>query len=156
MGRAFAHGWMSLPSQGELYLEHGVPRMVRVGDALPLDVERMLDEIGDLTGLHVTLGRWQADPEAGELEAAVQVHPGDVTEVLMRLAQASAENYYDRYHRTMDASDLDYDEEAYAEDMNQALAVCGLRWEQLDDRGLRLAYRRALHRAVDGIARHSA
>lgn len=155
MGRAFMHGWISLPSQGELYLEHGIPREVRVADALPVDVERLLDEVDDVTGLHVTLGHWQADEETGELEATVQVHAEDVTEVLLRLAKASAENYYDRYHRMMDASDIDYDDEAYAEDMNHALEVCGLRWNQLEDAALKRAYRQALHRAVEDIGKDS-
>lgn len=150
MARAFVHGWISLPSQGELYLEHGVPRLVRVAEALAVDVERLLDEINDLTGLHVTVARWEADED--ELEATVQVHAEDVTEVLKRLAQASAETYYDRYHKPMDAGDLDFDDEAFAQDVNEALTVCGLRWDQLDARPLRFVYQRTLHSAVDEIA----
>jgi hypothetical protein len=152
MGQAFVHGWISLPSQGELYLEHGVPRQVRVSDAEAVDVERLLDEVMDMSGLHVTIGHWEADDEAGEMAATVRVHPEDVTEVLRRLAQRSAEAFYDRYRKPMDAADLDFDDEAYAQDVNEALAVCGLRWGQLDDNTLRFTYRRALHRAVDEIA----
>jgi hypothetical protein len=152
MARAFVHGWISLPSQGELYLEHGVPRQVRVADTDSVDVERLLDEVMDVTGLHATVGRWVSDEEAGEMEAMVQVHPEDVTEVLRRLAQRSAETFYDRYHKPMDAGDVDFDDEAYAQDMNEALAVCGLHWGQLDDNALRFTYRQALHRAVYDIA----
>ncbi len=154
MGQAFLHGWVSLPSQGELYLEHGVPRLVRVADAHSVDVERLLDELADVSGLHATIGRWEADEDAGEMEATVQVHPEDVTEVLRRLAQRSAEAFYDRYHKPMDAGDLDFDDEAFAQDMNEALAVCGLRWGQLDERTLRFSYERALHEAVEDIVEH--
>jgi hypothetical protein len=152
MARAFVHGWISLPSQGELYLEHGIPRQVRVVDAAAADVERMTDEVMDLCGLHVTLGRWETDAEVGAMQAAVQIHPEDVTEVLKRLAQRSAEAFYDRYHKPMDASDVDFDDEAYAQDINEALSACGLHWGQLDDRTLRFTYRQALHRAVDEIS----
>ncbi len=156
MGQAFLHGWVSLPSQGELYLEHGVPRLVRVADARSVDVERLLDELADVSGLHATIGRWEADEEAGEMEATVQVHPEDVTEVLQRLAQRSAETFYDRYHKPLDSSDLDFDDEAFAQDMNEALAVCGLRWGQLDEKTLRFTYGRALRRAVEDIVEHPA
>ncbi|MGE5465857.1 MAG: hypothetical protein ACM3Y9_00360 [Ignavibacteria bacterium] len=152
MGRAFFHGWISLPSQGELYLEHGVPRQVRVPDAQAVDVERLLDEVEDVTGLHVTIGRWLSDAEAGDMEAVIQVHAEDVTEVLRRLAQRSAEAFYDRYHKPMDRSDIDFDEEAYAQDISEALAVCGLQWRQIDDSALRFIYERALHSAVAEIA----
>ncbi len=153
MGQAFIHGWISLPSQGELFLEHGVPRMVRVDAPQAIDVERLLDEIADVTGLHATIGRWEADADTGDTQAIVQVHPQDVTEVLKRLAHASAETFYDRYRKPLDASDLDFDDEAFAQDMNEALSVCGLHWGQLDDRALKWSYERALHGAIDDIAK---
>lgn len=152
MGRAFVHGWVSLPSQGELYLEHGVPREVRIAEADRVDVERIIDEVMDVTGLHVTIGHWEADAESGDMHAVIEIHPEDVTEVLRRLAQRSAEAFYDRYQKPMDASDIDFDEEAFAQDMTEALSMCGLHWGQLDDRSLRFTYRQALHRAVDDIA----
>ncbi|MDD5249766.1 MAG: hypothetical protein PHY45_12310 [Rhodocyclaceae bacterium] len=152
MGRAFIHGWVGLPSQGEIYLEHGVPRQVRVDATAMVDVERLVDEIGDLTGLHVTLGPWEADEEAEEMEAAVHVHAQDAAEVLTRLAQASAETFYDRYHKPIETSDTDFDDEAYAHDVNAALEVWGLHWGQVDEVALRVAYQRALHQAVAEIA----
>lgn len=152
MGRAFIHGWISLPSQGETYLEHGVPRQVRVAETVLPDVERLADEISDLTGLHVTVGHWQMDESAEEMTAKVHVDAQDAGEILSRLAQASAESFYDRYHKTIDASDTDFDDEAYAQDFNVALDVCGLHWGQLDPQVLRRTYQRALHRAVDEIA----
>ena len=154
MGSAFMHGWVSLPTTGEMHLEHGVPRVVRVAGTALVDVERMADEIADVTGLHVTVGHWEPSEVAGELEAAVHVNFEDIAEVLQRLARASAETYYDRYHRRMDASDLDFDDEAYAQDFSVALDVCGLHWGQIDPTALRESYRLALHRAADEIARH--
>ena len=155
MGRAFGHGWISLPSEGELYLEHGVPREVRVAGRDPADVERIADEVSDIAGVRVTIGRWEADEEAGEMEAVVHVAAEDVSEVLQRLAHASAETFYDRYHKPMDSSDIDFDDEAYAQDMGFALEVCGLKWGQIDDRPLRHAYLRALHREIEEIVDRS-
>lgn len=152
MGRAFMHGWVSLPTQGEVYLEHGLPRRLWIVGAA--DVERLVDEIADLTGLNVTLGRWEAGDEVGQVEAAVNIDARDIGEVLRRLALVSAETYYDRYRKPIEASDVDYDDEAYAQDCNFALDACGLNWKQIDDTVLRSDYRRALHRAIEEIARH--
>jgi hypothetical protein len=154
MGRAFGHGWIGLPSEGEVYLEHGIPRQVRVVTS-SVDVERMAEEVADIAGMHVTLGRWEADQETGEMEAVVHIAAEDVNEILKRLAHASAETFYDRYQKPMDASDLDFDDEAYAQDMNYALAVCGLHWGQIDDRPLKRTYLRALHREVEEMAEHA-
>ena len=154
IGSAFMHGWVSLPSRGEIYLEHGVPRHVRIDDKITADVERLVDEIIDVTGLHVTLDRWLPAEEAGEIVAAVHVSVQDISEVLKRLARASAETFFDRYHKPIDASDTDFDDEACAQDVNTALQVCGLQWAQfhLDQPALRGSYRQALHQAAAEIA----
>jgi hypothetical protein len=155
MGRAFIHGWLSLPSEGEIFLEHGVPRQVRIAATALIDVERLVDEIADVTGLRVTIGCWEPDESDEGVEAVVHVHAADVAEILQRLAQGSAETFYDRYHKPIEASDTDFDDEAYAQDFNVALGVCGLQWGQLDEPALRVAYQRALHQAVDEIASHA-
>lgn len=154
MGRAYMHGWVSLPSQGELYLEHGVPRQVRVEDVEWVVVERVADEIADVTGLRVTLEPWRQDEDSGEMEAAVRVDARDIAVVLSRLAHESAETFYDRYRKSIDESDTDFDEEAYAQDFSLALGACGLHWGEIDHYALRDGYRHALHRASESIARH--
>lgn len=153
MGSAFMHGWVTLPD-GEMYVDHGVPRQVRTDGETIADVERLVGAIADITGLHVTLGRWEMDEDAGDWTATIHVDAQDVAEVLKRLARASAETFYDRYRKPIDASDTDFDDEACAQDFNVALGVCGLRWDQLDERAMRVTYRRALHQAVDEIAAH--
>lgn len=153
MGRAYMHGWIGLPTEGEIYLEHSVPRQVRMENGQMADMERLIDEIAETTGLHVTLGRWEACDEFGEMvEAEVHVDPEDIAEVLNRLAHASAETFYDRYHKTLDASDTDFDDEACAQDFNMALHICNMQWGQLDKPMVRENYLHALHRAVDEIA----
>jgi hypothetical protein len=156
MGRAFMHGWVSLPSQGEIYLEHGVPRQVRIDSHAMADTERLVDEIADVAGLHVTLDAWTPDEEeTGELVAAVRINAQEIAEVLQRLARASAETFYERYRKTIDTGDTDFDDEACAQDFNMALQACGLQWSQLqppDLSALRMNYRRFLHQAADEIA----
>lgn len=152
MGSAFMHGWVSLPTEGEMYLEHGVPRQVRIDGKQIMDMERLADEIADLTGLHVTLGKWETFEDTEEMAAAVQVNAQDIVEVLNRLARASAENFYDRYRKPIDDSDTDFDEEARAQDFNVALQVCNLQWDQLDKSSFRESYRLALHQAAAEIA----
>ena len=150
MGRAFGNGWLSLPTQGEIYLEHGLPRQVWVPQGA-VDVTRLTDEIAEVTGLKTQLGPWEAGEEPG-MEASLGIAAEDIDQVLRRLAHASAETFYDRYHKAIDDDDTDFDEEAYSEDLNAALALCGLGWNQIDQPELRLGYRRALHQASAEIA----
>src|SRR5512135_1115177 len=117
MGNSLAHGWVDLPTQGEAYVEHGLPRRVSVSADAPVDAERLAQEIADMTGLRVTLGAFAPGEEPGQLEAGVEVSPQDLDEVLRRLAQASAEVFYDRYRKAIDAEDTDFDDEAYAQDL---------------------------------------
>lgn len=155
MGSAYMHGWISLPAEGDLYMEHGVPRQVRLNrdSWLMMKREQLVDEIADLSGLHVTLGEWEACEDFNdEMAATIQVNPRDITEVLNRLAHASAETFYDRYHKPIDESDTDFDTEACAQDFNIALQACHMKWDQLDKPAMRDCYRHALHQAIDEFA----
>jgi hypothetical protein len=153
MGSAFMHGWVSLPTQGEMYLDHGVPREVRLDGHGMADVERMADEIVDVTGLRVTFGRWEPVEDTDAMQAEIHVAPADMAEVMRRLALASAETFFDRYHKPIGEGDTDFDDEAYAQDFNVALDVCGLHWSQVNMDAMRDAYRRALHGAAERMAR---
>lgn len=152
MGRAYPQGWVSLPTHGDIFLEHGLPRRLWVADSAAADFERLADEIADLTGLHVTLDDWEPGEDGSGMEAELHVNPADIDMVLHRLAQSSAETFVDRYQKPIDAEDIDYDDEAYAQDMVTALDLCGLHWGQVDAAGLREGYRLALHRASEEIA----
>ena len=156
MASAFLHGWISLPTRGEVYVDHGVPRRMWVRPDAAADVERLRNEIAELTGLRVTLRGWEPSEEPGALEAAVRVSAEDIVEVLRRLAHASAETFYDRYRRPIGAGDTDFGEEAYAQDLGVALEFCGLGWQQAAQMpGLRESYERELRADSEEIAGES-
>jgi hypothetical protein len=155
MGDSLVHGWVSLPTRGEAYLEHGVPRRASVAGDAPVDVGQLAEEITDMTGLRVTLGTFEPGEEPGQLEAGVDVSPQDLNEVLGRLAQASAEVFYDRYRKPIDAEDTDFDDEAFAQDLGTALEACRLHWGEVDEAALRERYRLTLHSACEEIARRA-
>ena len=152
MGRAFMNGWVSLPTCGELYLEHGLPHRVWAADRAAVDAERLSREITELTGLRVSLSAWEAAEDDEGIEAELKVSPADLNLVLLRLAGRAAETFVDRYQKPIDRDDSDYDAEAYAEAMQEALGLCGLRWGQVDTDALRKAYSLTLHRTSEEIA----
>ena len=44
MGSAFMHGWVSLPTWGEMYLEYEVTRRLRKDGKVMADVELLVEE----------------------------------------------------------------------------------------------------------------
>ena len=152
MGRAFMDGWVSLPTCGDVYLEHGLPRRIWTTNSANVVVERLVDEVAELTGLLVTLGDWEPDENEEGLEAALGVNPADIDLVMQHLAETAAETFVDRYQKMIDGEDVDYDEEAFAEAMQTALSLCGLHWDQVNEGALRRDYCLALHRASGEIA----
>lgn len=151
MGSAFVSGWVSLPSQGEVYLEHGIPRQVWVPHSA-VDVSRLQREIMDATGFDTRLGAWQVGEAPGEMEAPLSIKPEEIDQVLERLAHSSAMTFYERYRKPLNEDDTDFDAEAYSQDINAALAFCGLGWSDVRDDELRQKYRRALYRASEALA----
>jgi hypothetical protein len=151
MGSAFVNGWISLPTQGEIYMENGLPRHVWVPHG-PVDLARLTDEIAQVTGLNTRVGEWQEGVQVGEMEASLDIDAEDIDQVLQRLARVSAETFYERYHKAIDDEDIDFDDEAYSQDLNAALTYCRLDWSQINQRELRSSYRRALHQASAALA----
>lgn len=151
MEKEIIHGWVTFGPDVEVFLEHGVPTRLWVG-GMP-EPALLMDEIRELTGLKVMLGPWEAGEAPGELEASLHVSPEYIRPLLEVLARASAETFYDRYQKVMDADDTDFDDEAYAQDFNSALQYCGLHWGDVDKDALAQAYRSALHRASETVAR---
>lgn len=154
MGSAFLHGWVSLPTAGEILLEHGVPVAARVSADGLIDVERMADEIAEISGLDVTLGPWQPLDESDQVQADLHVDAREIREVLRRLALVSADTFFDRYRKAIAEDDVDYEDEAYAHDFGIALNACGLRWNQADPLDLRGEYLQTLHSAAEEKLRH--
>lgn len=151
MDKEIIHGWVTLGPDVEVFLAHGVPTRIWVG-GMP-EPALLVDAIRELTGLKVVLGAWEAGEEPGELEAALQVSPEYIGRLLEVLARASAETFYDRYRKPMDADDTDFDDEAYAQDFSSALEYCGLHWGDVDKDALAQPYLSALHRAAETVAR---
>ncbi|MFY9329147.1 MAG: hypothetical protein WAO76_14220 [Georgfuchsia sp.] len=152
MGRAFLNGWMSLPTCGDVYLEHGLPRRVWVTDSANVNVERLMNEVADLTGLLVILGAWEPGENEEGMEAELKVNPADIDLILQQLAGLAAETFADRYQKAIDSEDVDYDEESFAESMQTALNLCGLHWDQVNEGALRQEFCLALHQASQEIA----
>lgn len=152
MDKEIIHGWVTLGPDVEVFLEHGVPTRIWVG-GMP-EPALLMDEIRELTGLKVTLGPWEPGEDPGELEASLHVSPEYIGRLLEVLARASAETFYDRYHKAIESEDTDFDDEAYAQDFNAALEYCGLHWGDVDKDALAHSYVATLHRAAEEIARH--
>jgi len=56
----------------------------------------------------------------------------DFAEVLRRLALSSAAMFIDRFHKPVDAGDVDWDRLEYLKDFREALDHCGLAWGDID------------------------
>lgn len=124
--------WLHIGSQGSVHLQNGIPdrAYAREGD-MPC-VSDMEAQVARETGLRVRVGSWHDSNGADGLEAELQVAAEDFDEVLGRLAVASAQTYWDRYHMCLSDTDTDYLDEAFAADFNTALSCCGLRWSQVE------------------------
>jgi hypothetical protein len=74
----------------------------------------------------VSLGDWEPGGLPGEHEARVFVSGREFTEVLRRLALASAALFVERYHKPISAWDVDWDRLEYIRDFNIAREICRL------------------------------
>ena len=120
-------GWVSLSSNFDVELHHGIPvRLSNNGSDTPADDAKLVEEVGQLTGLTVVITGWQASDEPGEQEARLCVDALQFDEVLRRLAIASASLFVERYHTTIDKDSVDWDNAEYARDFNHAADCCCL------------------------------
>jgi hypothetical protein len=141
------NGWESLPNGFDVEFRCGIP--VRVSDngrgmTVPEDV--LQEEVSALGTLHVCLGDWESGERAGEHEACLIVSGREFAEVLRRLAVSSAALFVDRYHKTVDGSDVDWDRLEYLKDFRAALEFCGLAWGDIDMNECFDDYVEAMHR----------
>jgi hypothetical protein len=153
MARVISNGWERLPSGFDVEFRHGVP--VRVSDngkGTPADAALLGAEIAALGGLRVVPGEWHSGETAGEHEARLVVADDQFAAVLERLALAAAELFFDRFHKPVDASDVDWDRLEYLRDFGAALEHCGLARGTVDEEAWRAAYLDTMHRETRRLA----
>ena len=147
------NGWESLPNGFDVEFRHSIP--VRVSDngcgmMVPEDV--LLEEVSALGKLHVCLGDWESGESAGEHEACLTVSGREFSEVLRRLAIASAALFVERYHKPVDDNDVDWDRLEYLKDFRTALECCGLAWGDVDMDDCFDDYAAVMHRETRRLA----
>ena len=141
------NGWERLPNGFDVEFRHGIP--VRISDngrGMAVPEEVLLEEVNSLGKLHVCLGNWESGERAGEHEACLTVSGREFAEVLRRLAIASAALFVERYHKPVDASDVDWDRLEYLKDFRAALEFCGLAWGDVDMDACFDDYAEVMHR----------
>jgi hypothetical protein len=147
------NGWERLPSGLDVEFRHGIPIKVSDnGKVLTIPESVLVDEIIALGKLQVQLGEWKPGENADEHEARVFVSGKDFTEVLRRLALASAAVFIDRFQKPVDASSVDWDRLEYHADLREALDHCGLASDEIDKDAYRDDYIEIMHRETRRLA----
>jgi len=146
-------GWESLSNGFDVEFRRSIP--VRISDnghgmTVPEDV--LLEEVSALGKLHVCLGDWESGERAGEHEASLYVSGREFAEVLRRLAVSSAALFVERYHKSVDDSDVDWDRLEYLRDFRTALDFCGLAWGDVDMDAYFDDYAEVMHRETRRLA----
>ena len=147
------NGWERLPSGFDVEFRHGIPIKVSDnGKGLTIPESVLVDEITALGKLQVQLGEWKSGENADEHEARVFVSDKNFTEVLRRLALASAAVFIDRFQKPVDAGDVDWDRLEYHADFREALDHCGLASDESDKDAYRDDYIEIMHRETRRLA----
>jgi hypothetical protein len=147
------NGWERLPSGFDVEFRHSIPIKVSDnGKGLTIPESVLAEEITALGKLHVQLGEWKSDEQAEGHEARVIVSGEDFTEVLRRLALSSAAMFIDRFHKPVDAGDVDWDRLEYLRDFRAALDHCGLASDDLDKDAYLDDYIETMHRETQRLA----
>ena len=147
------NGWERLPCGFDVEFRHSIPIKVSDnGKGMTIPESVLAKEITALGKLHVQLGEWKSDEQAEEHEARVIVSGKDFTEVLRRLALSSAAMFIDRFHKPVDAGDVDWDRLEYLRDFRAALDHCGLASDDLDKDAYLDDYIETMHRETQRLA----
>ena len=147
------NGWERLPSGFEVEFRHSIPIKVSDnGKGLTIPESVLVEEITALGKLHVQLGEWKSDEQADEHEARVIVSGKDFAEVLRRLALSSAAMFIDRFHKPVDADDVDWDRLEYLKDFREALDYCGLVRDDIDKDAYLDGYIETMHQETQRLA----
>lgn len=133
MNARMRNGWHRLPSGYDVEILHGIPlRISNNGRSAAISDEGLSAEASALADLPVDLGEWVAGEAPGELQAPLYVEGTAFSAVLARLARSSAALFVDRYHKAIDADDVDWDRLEYRKDFGRALEYCRLQPEAVD------------------------
>lgn len=152
-GVTVRNGWERLPNGFDVKFRHGIP--VRISDngrGAVVPEEVLLEEVAALGKLHVSLGDWEPGERPGEREAGLYVHGDGFSEVLGRLAAASAALFVDRYHKAVDDHDVDWDRLEYQKDFDAALEICRLSGGDVDRESCFAEYAEIMHRETRRLA----
>ena len=118
------NGWNRIASGLDVEIEHGVPvRISNTNKSKYLNERTISNKILKLTGLTVSMEDWiTITPD--EQERSLCIDKKEFTEVLNRLALASAAMFVDRFHKPIDRNAVDWDKAEYAYDFNHAVEHC--------------------------------
>jgi hypothetical protein len=151
--KTIVNGWQRLSNGFDVEFRHAIPtRISDNGNELSLPESTLVGEITALGELRVTLGEWLPGEKPGEHEARLTVSRDQLAEVLRRLALASAAVFVDRYHKTVDRDDIDWDTLEYDNDFRKALDHCGLEWNDVDKEAYRTGFVEAMHQETRRLA----
>lgn len=140
------NGWHRLPSGYDVEFRHGVPvRLSDNGRGAALSDRALGAEVTALGQLPVRLGAWVTGARPEEREAPLLVVGSAFPEVLCRLARSAATVFVDRFHKPVEAVDVDWDRLEYQKDFNMALDHCGLSAADVDQAAGFDAYVAAMH-----------
>ena len=147
-------GWQRLPSGYDVEFRHGIPvRLSDNGRRGVLSESELCAEIEVLGGLSVEAGEWVDGEKPGEREAPLFVDGDAFVEVLGRLARASAALFVDRFHKPVDAADVDWDRLEYLKDFSTALGHCRLAATDVDQDACFDGYAETMHRTARRLVR---
>lgn len=146
-------GWERLPNGFDVEFKHSIPiRVSDNGKGLTVPESVLVEEIAALCKLRVQLGEWESGERTDERAARVIVSGKDFAEVLGRLALSSAAMFIDRFHKPVDAGDVDWDRLEYLKDFREALDHCGLAWGDIDKDAFLDDYLETMHRETQRLA----
>jgi hypothetical protein len=146
------NGWESLPNGFDVEFRDSIPvRISDNGHGVSVPEEVLLEEVSALGRLHVSLGEWVPGERTGEQEASLTVSGQEFSEVLRRLAVASAALFVERYHKTVDKRDVDWDRMEFTRDFRIALEVCGLAAGSVDMNDYFNDYVAAMHEEAERL-----
>ena len=146
------NGWESLPNGYDVELRDSIPiRISDNGHGLTVPEEVLLEEVSALGRLHVSLGEWVPGERTGEQEARLTVSGQEFPEVLRRLAVASAALFVERYHKTVDKRDVDWDRLEFFKDFRTAIKACGLARGEVGMQDHFYDYVAAMHQEVERL-----